>query len=87
MDCTRIIDNLHIGPCPRTGEDVDVLQDAGITAVLNLQTGEDEAYANIDWPCLQGCYRSRGKKYAVFLFATSILKTSQKNCRSASAPL
>jgi protein-tyrosine phosphatase len=60
MDCTRILDNLHIGSCPRTSEEVDALQHAGITAVLNLQTQQDEAYLNIDWPCLQACYQQYG---------------------------
>jgi hypothetical protein len=60
MDYTKILDRLYVGSCPRTKEDIDVLHQASIGAILNLQTDECEAYANIDWPRLKTCYHSHG---------------------------
>src|SRR2546427_7953100 len=62
MDCTKILDRLYVGSCPRTNEDIEMLHQAGIGAVLNLQTDECEAHANIDWPRLHACYDSHGIK-------------------------
>jgi len=58
MDYTQILENLYVGSFPRTAEDVDTLKDVGITAVLNLQTDDDEAYWNIDWQSLENHYQS-----------------------------
>jgi len=60
MDCTKILQHLYIGSCPATSGDIEVLHHDGITAVLNLQTGEDEAFANVDWQRLLPCYSSLG---------------------------
>jgi len=60
MDCTRVVDHLYVGSCPRTNEDIAMLHKAGIGAVLSLQTDEDHAYVSIDWPKLEACYRSLG---------------------------
>src|SRR5437870_4454461 len=60
MDFTRIIENLYIGSCPRTTKAIDTLQHTGITAVMNFQTDEDEACANIDWPGLEASYQTHG---------------------------
>ncbi|MDA2935243.1 dual specificity protein phosphatase family protein [Acidobacteria bacterium AH-259-D05] len=58
MDYTQILENLYVGSFPRTPEDVDTLKAANITAVLNLQTKDDEAYWNIDWHSLKNHYQS-----------------------------
>lgn len=58
MDSTKILERLYIGSCPRTNEDIEVLHLTGIAAILNLQTDEDEAYANIDWRRLEAGYRA-----------------------------
>jgi protein-tyrosine phosphatase len=60
MDYTKILDHLYIGSCPATAEDIEVLYQNGITAVLNLQTDEDEVYEKLDWPRLDASYRSHG---------------------------
>jgi len=62
MDCTRILDHLYVGSCPRTSDDIATLHKEGIGAVLNLQTNEDQVYVSIDWPKLQAYYRSLGIK-------------------------
>lgn len=60
MDCTKILDRLYVGSCPRRNEDVEKLCKLGIQAVLNLQTDEDNLYRDIDWPSLEASYRSHG---------------------------
>jgi len=60
MECDNIIDHFYVGQCVRTCKDVEALRKIGITAVVNLQTSEDETYTKIDWPSLEVCYRSRG---------------------------
>jgi protein-tyrosine phosphatase len=60
MDSTKILEHLYVGSCPTTGHDIEVLHQTGITAILNLQTNEDQASTNIDWPSLRACYGSNG---------------------------
>ena|SRR5262249_51020130 len=60
MDYTKIIDHLYLGSCPRTNSDIATLHRAGLSAVLNFQTDEDQVYASIDWPRVQVSYRSHG---------------------------
>jgi len=58
MDLDRILPNVFVGSCPMDADDVDRLKwQWGITAVLNVQTDEDLANWNIDWPLLEGLYR------------------------------
>ncbi len=56
----RIIDNIFVGSCPTTPVDVSRLQQAGITAVLNLQTDTDFRTLGIDWPTLEIAYEAAG---------------------------
>lgn len=61
MDYAPILPNLFVGSHPRTREDVERLQrEAGMTAVLNLQTSQDFADLGIDWPALAAHYRLCG---------------------------
>jgi protein-tyrosine phosphatase len=58
MDYDEILSQLFVGSRPRTVEDIEQLkQDAGITAVLNLQTDEDMYWYDIDWEALEAHYR------------------------------
>jgi protein-tyrosine phosphatase len=57
MYYSQIFPDLYLGPCPRSPRDIDDLgQEAGITAVLNLQTDEDFRHWQIDWPPLLDQY-------------------------------
>lgn len=58
MDYDQLFPQLFIGSRPRTIDDIDALRrDAGITAVLNLQTDEDMNWDDVDWETLEGHYR------------------------------
>lgn len=60
MGQTRILPHLFIGPVPRTAEEIESLvQESGVTAVLNLQTDEDMRSVNVDWQPLEHYYRKR----------------------------
>src|SRR5437867_2420141 len=59
MDCAQIYPNLYIGSCPKTPRDINTLKEISITAVLSLQTRDDECYANINWKTLKRYYESR----------------------------
>ncbi len=52
----KIVDNIFVGTCPVSGHDIRCLKRAGLTAVLNLQSQEDIAKLEIDWPKMQQCY-------------------------------
>jgi atypical dual specificity phosphatase len=59
MDCTVILPNLYLGPCPKNTFEVDTLRrESNITAVLNVQTDEDMHYFNLDWPAIEAHYQS-----------------------------
>jgi atypical dual specificity phosphatase len=58
MDHNEILPHLHVGSCPRSREDIDRLKkEAGVTAVVNVQTEGDFSYWDIDWPELAAHYR------------------------------
>jgi protein-tyrosine phosphatase len=58
MSFDQILPEIFVGTCPTTVEDIDDLRhEAGITAVLSLQTAEDFAYYAIDWNELGARYR------------------------------
>jgi protein-tyrosine phosphatase len=58
MDYDQILPQLFVGSRPRIVEDIDELvRDAGIAAVLNLQTDEDMSWYDIDWQNLEAHYR------------------------------
>jgi len=57
MDYAQVTSRLYVGSCPKTIADVERLrQDLAITAVLNLQTEEDMASVNLNWPPLEAYY-------------------------------
>jgi protein-tyrosine phosphatase len=56
MEINQILDNLHVGSCPETFEDVKTLVGRGITAVVNLQSDRDFHNHRIDWPALEAAY-------------------------------
>jgi protein tyrosine/serine phosphatase len=61
MEFNEVLPRVLVGSCPRTTNDIDCLIDEhGVSAVLNLQTDSDLAYWQIDWPQLAQHYRSRG---------------------------
>ncbi|NKB64939.1 MAG: hypothetical protein GKR95_23435 [Gammaproteobacteria bacterium] len=54
----QILDNLFVGSCPKTIEDIESLIQAGISAVLNLQTDADFVVQEIDWNVVLDGYRA-----------------------------
>lgn len=58
MDCDQVLPQIVIGSYPETTADIDRLErDFEITAVLNVQSAEDDEYLNITWPVLESHYR------------------------------
>jgi len=53
----RITDDIFVGSCPTNTIDVERLKNAGISAVLNLQTHGDFITHKIHWPTLAQSYR------------------------------
>jgi atypical dual specificity phosphatase len=50
MNLSQILPRLFVGSCPTRTDDIDHLKaDYGITAILNLQTGHDFDYYDLDW--------------------------------------
>jgi protein-tyrosine phosphatase len=62
MDYNQIIPNLYVGSCPKAREDIIVLKKINVSAVLNLQTADDERYMKIKWRTLERHYESCGIK-------------------------
>ena len=60
MDCDEILRNLYVGSHPTTREDIQALENNGISAVLNLQSDSDFQGHGIDWPRLRAIYFSQG---------------------------
>lgn len=61
MDCDQVLPRIVIGSYPESTADIDRLkQDFGVTAVLNVQSDEDDDYLNIPWPVLESHYRLSG---------------------------
>ena len=54
----KIIENIFVGTCPASPVDITRLQQAGITAVLNLQTDMDFGRLGIDWLQLETAYET-----------------------------
>ena len=58
MDFDQITPGLYLGSCPRTTADIDRLKtECGVTAVLNLQTDEDNRRLAIPWQAMESHYR------------------------------
>lgn len=59
MDFDQILPEIFVGAYPESVADIDRLKrEAGITAVLNLQTDADIYRLGVDWPRLEGRYRA-----------------------------
>ena len=56
----RIHGNLFVGTCPSSEVDVQRLKQAGISAVVNLQSDQDFTARNINWPVLEQLYYQSG---------------------------
>ena len=56
----QILENLFVGGCPRTDDDIELLQHSRISAVLNLQRDEDFVAQKINWNLLLSSYQKRG---------------------------
>jgi len=58
MDYTQVLDEVYVGSCPETHEEIGALKHhLGVTAVLNLQTDDDMERLGCDWPNLAAQYR------------------------------
>jgi protein-tyrosine phosphatase len=59
MNYAQLLDQLFLGSRPETPADIDRLKlDAGITAVLNLQTDEDMRAVHLVWEPLEAHYQT-----------------------------
>lgn len=59
MEYAQVTERLYIGSRPETIADIEILEKIlAITAVLNLQTDEDMAAVNLNWPPLESHYRA-----------------------------
>jgi len=56
MDVSKILPNLYVGSHPACKSEIDGLKDAGITAVLNVQTDDDFRYLGSDWSSQRAYY-------------------------------
>jgi len=91
MDHSQILPNLFVGSCPRSREDIDRLKgEAGITAVVNVQTEGDFSYWEIDWPVLEAHYQEAGvevRRVPVQDFNPEALQANLPRCVEAVAGL
>eukprot|EP00741_Cyanophora_paradoxa_P023991 tig00021719_g23167.t1 len=81
MKFDYVPDNMFIGPYPQRKEDLDAMKEAGVTAVLNVQTMEDIHQRQIPWPELQEHYRRIGIKlvhYPIYDFNPEDLRRRLK---------
>ena len=63
MDQSQILPNLFVGSCPKSPQDIERLRnEAGISAIVNVQIDGDIDYWEIDWPQLEAHYRNVGVK-------------------------
>ena len=59
MNYAQILPELLLGSYPRSADNIDRLrQEAVITAVLNLQTGDDMRSLNLSWETLHAHYKA-----------------------------
>eukprot|EP00186_Timspurckia_oligopyrenoides_P004204 CAMPEP_0182445786 /NCGR_PEP_ID=MMETSP1172-20130603/3786_1 /TAXON_ID=708627 /ORGANISM="Timspurckia oligopyrenoides, Strain CCMP3278" /LENGTH=893 /DNA_ID=CAMNT_0024641611 /DNA_START=112 /DNA_END=2793 /DNA_ORIENTATION=+ len=60
MEFDYIPDSMFCGPYPQCHEHIVKLKQAGVTAVINLQTDEDFRHRHIQWNVLLQSYKSLG---------------------------
>lgn len=53
---------VFIGPYPQTEDDIELMVDQGVTAVLNLQTVIDMNHREVQWDVKQLYYKKMGVK-------------------------
>ncbi|CAD8193164.1 unnamed protein product [Paramecium pentaurelia] len=66
---TQINENIIIGPYPQNEQDILVLKQNGIKAVLNLQTRLDIYHRGVDWDEIQNTYKKNDiimKNFEIF---------------------
>jgi atypical dual specificity phosphatase len=84
MHASRIIENkLYIGSCPITEGDIIELKAAGITAVISLQTDDDLAQRDIDWPAMEDAYKRHGmevRRMPIEDFSPSDMRKKLRGC-------
>jgi protein-tyrosine phosphatase len=87
MQYDQIIPGIYCGSCPTSATDIDALQrEAGINAVLNMQTDEDFDYWSIDWRQLEEYYRQAGievRRVPVRDFDPDDLRSKLRSCVAA----
>lgn len=87
MDYHRILPKLFVGSHPASAGDIEILRrEAGITAVLNLQTDDDMRHFKLDWNSLASRYSSCGihlRRVPVRDFDPLDLKEKLPSCVSA----
>lgn len=79
MHFDTVPDNMFIGPYPQTVEDVDTLAEAGVTAVLNVQTDEDFEHRGVQWDKLMKRYEEQNilvKRYQIRDFDRDSLRSN-----------
>lgn len=50
---------IYIGPYPQNEDDIEKISEAGITAILNLQTDKDMQHRQVNWGTLFSLYQKR----------------------------
>jgi protein-tyrosine phosphatase len=87
MDCDQVLSQIVIGSYPETTADIDRLrQDLGVTAVLNVQSEEDDEYLSIPWSVLESHYRLSGievRRVPVIDFDQADLRRNLPECVAA----
>ena len=87
MDCDQVLPQIVIGFYPQTTADIDLLkQDFGITAVLNVQSEEDDEYLSIPWSVLASHYGLSGievRRVPVIDFDRADLRRNLPECVAA----
>jgi protein-tyrosine phosphatase len=59
MDYAQVTSRLYVGSHPQSIDDLETLEKVlAITAILNLQTDEDIAAANLNWERLESHYKT-----------------------------
>jgi len=59
MEYAQVTSRLYVGSHPQSIGDIETLQNIlAITAILNLQTDEDMAAANLNWQRLESYYKT-----------------------------
>lgn len=84
MDYDQVLPRIFVGDFPDSAADIeDLRRDAGVTAVLNLQTDQDMSRFGLDWSLLEKHYRMRGmevRRFPVTDFDSDDLRRKLPGC-------